>query len=117
MPIIQGAQSGVGKIFAGAILLGAGIALMTIPGLGVTAGKIGIGLLGVGLSTTVGGVTQLLTPIPKAPTIGKETDPSFSFGGPVNTSVQGYPIPVVYGRRIVGSKIISAGITIEEIYE
>lgn len=118
VPMIQGAQSGVGKIFAGAVLLTAGIGLMIWNPAGAAwVGKVGIGLLGVGLSTTVGGVTQLLTPIPKAPTIGKETDPSFSFGGPVNTSVQGYPIPVVYGRRIVGSKIISAGITIEEIYE
>ncbi len=115
VPYIQGASSGTGKIFAGIVLIAASIALMTIPGAGVIAGKIGIGLLGVGISTTVGGITQLLTPIPKAPTIGKETDPSFAFGGPVNTEVQGYPIPVVYGRMIVGSRIISAGVTIEEI--
>lgn len=118
VPVIQGAGSGVGKVFAGITIIAAAIALMVWnPAGALWVGKAGLALLGVGLSTTVGGVTQLLTPIPRAPTIGKETDPSFAFGGPVNTSVQGYPIPLVYGRMIVGSRIISAGITVEEIHE
>lgn len=116
VPYIQGAGSGAGKIFAGITIIAASIALMVWnPAGALWVGKVGVGLLGVGISTTVGGITQLLTPIPKAPTIGKETDPSFAFGGPVNTEVHGYPIPVVYGKMIVGSRIISAGVTIEEI--
>lgn len=115
VPVIEGANSGVGKVFAGVLILGAAIGMMYIPGAAPWVGKAGIGLLGIGLSTTVGGITQLLTPIPKAPELQKGTDASFSFGGPVNTSVQGYPIPCVYGRVIVGSRIISAGITVEEI--
>lgn len=116
VPVIEGAESGTGKIFAGITIIAASIALMVWnPAGALWVGKAGLALLGVGLSTTLGGVTQLLTPLPKAPTITKETDPSFAFGGPQNTNVQGYPIPLVYGLVIVGSKIASAGITIEEI--
>lgn len=117
VPVIEGANSGIGKVFAGVLILGAAVGLMIWnPAASPWVGKVGLGLLGVGLSTTVGGITQLLTPIPKAPVLQKGTDPSYAFGGPINTSVQGYPIPVVYGQMIVGSKVISAGITIEEIY-
>jgi predicted phage tail protein len=35
--------------------------------------------------------------------------------GSVNTSAQGYPVPVGYGRMIVGSAVISAGIVAEEL--
>ena len=116
VPVIEGAGSGTAKIFAGIAILGVAAVSLWNPWGAVWVGKAGLALLGVGLSTTLGGVTQLLTPLPKAPTIEKGTDPSFAFGGPSNTSVQGYPIPVVYGQMIVGSKIISAGITVEEIY-
>lgn len=117
VPVIEGAESGTAKIFAGIAILGVAAVTLWNPWNAVWVGKAGLALLGVGLSTTLGGVTQLLTPLPKAPTIEKGTDPSYAFGGPQNTSVQGYPIPVVYGQMIVGSKIISAGVTIEEIYE
>ncbi len=117
VPVIEGAASGTAKIFAGIAILGVAAIALTYPGAALWVGKAGLALLGVGLSTTLGGITQLLTPLPKAPTIAKDTDPSYAFGGPQNTSVQGYPIPLVYGQMIVGSKIISAGITIEEIFE
>ena len=35
---------------------------------------------------------------------------NYLFGGPVNTVKQGEPIPLVYGRAIVGSKTISASV-------
>ncbi|WP_260627457.1 tail assembly protein [Pseudomonas protegens] len=40
--------------------------------------------------------------------------PSYSFNGAVNTSVQGNPVPLLYGRMIVGSAVISAGIYSED---
>ncbi len=118
VPVIEGAASGTAKVFAGITLLVAATALLIWnPAGSLWVGQAGLALLGIGVSTTLGGITQLLTPRPKAPTIAKDTDPSYAFGGPQNTSVQGYPIPLVYGQMIVGSKIISAGITIEEIFE
>ena len=36
--------------------------------------------------------------------------PSYSFNGAVNTSVQGGCVGLLYGRMIVGSSVISAGI-------
>jgi predicted phage tail protein len=41
--------------------------------------------------------------------------PSFLYGGPVNITEQGYPIPLVYGTFTVGSTVISAGVDIDEI--
>jgi len=40
---------------------------------------------------------------------------SYVFNGAVNTTAQGHPVPVGYGRMIVGSAVISAGIDVDEI--
>ena len=68
---------------------------------------------GVGISLVLGGVAQLLTPVPKMPT-GKdsEQDPrkSYGFSGVQQTSRQGVPLPICYGRTLVGSVVISAGV-------
>ena len=37
-----------------------------------------------------------------------------NFNGPVNTTAQGNPVPVIYGEMIVGSATISAGIYSED---
>lgn len=66
----------------------------------------------IGISMALSGVTQMLT---KTPTGLDESDradnsPSYSFNGPVNTQAQGNPVPLLYGRMIVGSAVLSAGI-------
>lgn len=63
----------------------------------------------------LGGVSQMLTPTPETP----EEDPenSFAFNSPVNTSRAGLVIPLIYGERLVGSAVISAGITTERVIE
>lgn len=67
----------------------------------------------MGWAMIIGGVIQLLTPQPKG--VGSqdrpENTPSATFNGPINTQAQGQPVPVVYGRCKVGSKVLSAGIT------
>jgi predicted phage tail protein len=35
---------------------------------------------------------------------------SYLFNGPVNTTEQGNPVPVLYGRLIVGSQVVSASV-------
>jgi predicted phage tail protein len=120
VPVVAGAGA-VGRILAGVAL----IALAFIPGIGtataaaIAAGAkagltvVGTALFGLGASLVLGGVAQLLTPVPKVPQgANAEDDPrkSYSFSGIQNTSRQGVPVPIVYGETIVGSVTISAGI-------
>lgn len=105
VPVVTGAGA-VGRIIAGVAL----IALSFIPGIGALAVSL---MIGVGASLVLGGVAQLLTPVPTLDT-GKdsEKDPrkSYSFSGIQQTSRQGVPVPIVYGETLVGSVVISAGI-------
>jgi predicted phage tail protein len=58
----------------------------------------------------------MLAPQPKTPGTPDrpENKPSYVFDGPINTAAQGNPVPVCYGRLIVGSQVISAGMVAEE---
>ena len=61
----------------------------------------------------LGGVVQLLSPqqsYDSASSVSPENKPSYNFNGPVNTTAQGHPVPLCYGRMIVGSAVISAGL-------
>ena len=65
----------------------------------------------VGYALVLGGVSQLLFPVPN-PVNDIEDDanrPSYNFDGPVNTIRQGNPVPVGYGQLRVGSQVVSAG--------
>lgn len=118
MPAIEGAGSdGVGKVLAGAALIGASF---LVPG----AGAFGAGIItqgavaGLGVSLALGGVSMMLAPSPQSNFNERERPdqrPSFLFDGPVNTSTQGLPMPVIYGRMKTGSIVISAGMTAEEL--
>ncbi|MGA0806050.1 MAG: hypothetical protein ACO3PV_06000, partial [Pseudohongiellaceae bacterium] len=110
VPVLTGA-GGVGRILAGVALV---VASIFIPQSAMVFGTALKGLvLGVGAQLALGGVAQLLTPVPKMPT-GEDSaqDPrkSFSFSGVQQTSRQGVPVSVVYGRTLVGSVVVSAGV-------
>ncbi|NMX27548.1 tail assembly protein [Pseudomonas sp. WS 5406] len=66
----------------------------------------------MGISMAMGGVAQLMSPMAKG--LGTMDRPenraSYSFNGPVNTSIQGSPVGLLYGQLTVGSAVISAGI-------
>ena len=65
-----------------------------------------------GVALALGGVAQLITPVPKVPQgPGTDNDPrkTFNFSGIQQTSRQGVPVPCVYGLTLVGSVTISAG--------
>jgi len=130
VPVIVGASGGGGSILLGAALIGlsfvsfgAGTAFAGIGGstlLGGTAAA-GIGstfLATTGLALVLGGVSQLITPTPQIPQ-GPDTvqDPrkSFSFSGIQNTSRGGTPVPIVYGKTLTGSVVISAGVDTEQV--
>jgi predicted phage tail protein len=132
--------AGAGGNGAGQILLGVGLiaASFLFPGSVLFAGFSAVGKAGtfagfltgvgnavsaVGASMVLGGVASLLTPTSAVnqPTTATQTasDPrklqSFNFSGIQNTSVQGTPIPLVYGRMYTGSVVISAGISTSRI--
>jgi predicted phage tail protein len=135
VPVIGGAKSGATKILIGIGLIaaafiigpaaggflgiGAGLGGATQAGAAVSMGLVSgsfasaVGMIGVSL--VIGGVAQLLTPVPK--TSYDETDPSksYSFSGIQNVSRQGVPVPICYGEVLVGSVVISAGVNAEDI--
>ena len=125
VPVVAGAE-GLGKIVLGAALilaagpLAAGFgATGTAAGVaGATTGAAGFAgitastFTGLGISLVLGGVSQMLFSPQAAPASAErpENKPSFIFNGAVNTTRQGNPVPICYGRMIVGSQVISAGL-------
>ena len=140
VPVLQGAGGGGGgivNVIAGAALVVIG-AVVTGMSFGLAA-PIGAALIGAGVSMMIGGVVQMLTPVPTfdlgsgqsyssqgqgygqgsslEQTNNQTADnrPSYVFNGAVNTTAQGNPVPIGYGRVIVGSSVISASIRAEEL--
>mgnify|MGYP003303459227 CR=1 FL=1 len=97
-----------GTAVAGAAAGSAAAAGTTIAS-GATLTKIGMGLNYLGMGLLLGGASMMLAPdVPDGNS--SEKSENYLFGGPVNTVKQGEPIPLVYGRAIVGSKTISASV-------
>ena len=130
VPVIVGAGGNTGTILAGVALIGIAIASA---GAGFAAGAKGIGFIStagagtfsaaavagnIGIALVLGGVAGLISPTPEIPQ-GPDTvqDPrkSFSFSGVQNTSRGGTPVPIVYGKTLTGSVVISAGIDTEQV--
>jgi predicted phage tail protein len=116
VPVMAGAGDGFGQILAGIALVAAAI---FIPGLGLGlagATVTQVGLLGGAL--ILGGVSQLLSPVPQLQ-VGTDSDSdpkkSYSFSGIQNVSRSGVPVPIIYGEVLVGSVVISAGLTSNEV--
>ena len=124
VPVIVGAGGdGVGLALLGAALVatavftgGASLSFGITGfsgGLGISAavGNIGVALL-------LGGVAQMISPtpeIPQGPDTQQDPRKSFSFSGIQNTSRGGTPVPIVYGKTLTGSVVISAGIDTEQV--
>lgn len=105
VPVIAGSKrSGILQTIIGVVLIVVGVFFQQ-----PWAVQLGAGL-------AIGGAIQMLSPQAKG--LGTQDSPnnrpSYSFNGPVNTSVQGNPVPLLYGRMIVGSAVISAEIYSED---
>ena len=117
VPVVAGAGA-TARIILGVVLFA--VATLATAGGGAIFGAAiakNIGFLalaqGLGASLALGGVAQLISPVPKVATgPDSEQDPrkSYSFSGIINVTRQGTPVPIVYGETIVGSVVISAGI-------
>jgi predicted phage tail protein len=108
IPVVTGAGA-TGRIIAGIALVAIGL---FVPGIGALGVQI---LIGVGASLALGGVAELLTPVPKVNKDEGDPRKSFSFSGIQNTTRQSTPVPVIYGETLVGSVVISAGIDIVQV--
>jgi predicted phage tail protein len=137
VPIIGGAGA-AGRVIAGVALVG--LSLLTA---GATIGLLGLAapfaispvIAGIGASLALGGVAQLLTPVPRMAGPGvaiggggamsgsansakaEDNDPrkNYSFSGIQNNSRAGLPIPIGFGEVIVGSIKISESIDVDQV--
>lgn len=110
-PVLFGSKNGGWvQILIGAVLVVVGFLLSPV------TGGVSLILVDIGIAMAIGGVMQLLAPSPKGVSARDrpENQPSYAFNGPINTQAQGNPVQVVYGECIVGSAVLSAGITAED---
>lgn len=117
VPVLQGAGgNGSFQVILGVALVA--LAFVNPAFLALKASTVS-SLYVAGAAMAIGGVVQMLTPIPSTnisdSNNAPDNKPSYTFNGSVNTSAQGYPVPVGYGRMVVGSAVISAGIVAEEL--
>lgn len=131
-PVVAGAGQGFGQILAGiglvALAIIAGPAAGGFLGLGAQAfagagfvlgGAAATAIGGIGAALILSGVAQMISPQPDLSALqrGKEAArlESFSFSGIVNTSQQGLPVPIVYGRAFTGSAVLSSGLDVAQL--
>ncbi|MDE9447790.1 tail assembly protein [Xenorhabdus bovienii] len=109
VPVIIGSKkAGIFQTILGAVMVVAGVFAWLTP--------YGVPLVMSGASMMLGGVVQMLSPMPGGLARREDPDnkPSYAFGGPVNSIAQGNPVPIGYGKRRIGGAIISAGIYAED---
>ncbi|MAF25506.1 hypothetical protein CL634_08045, partial [bacterium] len=97
---------------------------------GIVFGLIGMGMAqtDLGMLASIGmvmaGVSSLLSDPPKMPEqrqiINPSSDPtalanSYLFNGPVNVLNEGGPVPIGYGRLIVGSQVIASSYDVKKV--
>jgi len=143
-PIVAGAGRGGGQIALGigliafAIIAGPAVAAFGTAATPAVGGVVGLGgsfgtaasgfILGsaaanaigaIGASLVLGGIANALSPAPQISSLerGKEAArlESFSFSGIVNTSQQGLPVPIAYGRVFTGSAVISSALDVDQL--
>ncbi|OWF73684.1 phage tail protein [Yersinia frederiksenii] len=120
VPVIIGSKrGGLFQTILGIALIGAAMAFAPagVGALGVfSAGGVTGFTAMMGASMALGGVIQMLSPQQSGLAMRQSPDnkPSYAFGGPVNSTAQGNPVGVLYGKRRIGGAVISAGIYAED---
>lgn len=112
-PVVSGAgggKNGVGQIVLAVILIVAAF-------YGGFSPQVSQGLFSAGVSMAVSGVATLLfsssaSRATNDEITGETNLTSYAFNGPVNTTAQGNPVPIIYGRVRVGSQVVSAGVRV-----
>lgn len=117
IPVLEGAKSGLLAAIAGVLLIIVGILIVVGTLGGGTA--LGAGVIIAGLGLLAAGVINLISSPPKFDDFrnidsGGASRPSYLFNGPENITQEGGPVPVGYGRLIIGSQVISASYEISQ---
>ena len=130
-PVMTGSGRGATMVLIGAALIGLsfvtfGSSLAFAGGAGGLFAQGGVGILGmyagagsaalgsIGIGLTLTGIAQMLSPTPSPPE-GASLLESSSFSGVEQTTRQGVPVPIAYGRLFVGSAVVSAGVDIDDV--
>lgn len=133
---------GIGLVAASFLLPGAGLfgfssvfgatAATTAAGTATFATALGSSLSAIGASLVLGGVSQMIAPQPTIPSLSNRTKPgentnatgpqgvsratsgeqSYAFSGPANTVGVGATVPLVYGKLLIGSHLLSAKVEV-----
>ena len=130
-PVVAGAGRGSGMILGGlglialAVVTGGTSIAFGATGFGLASGVTATAALGfsiaagnIGVALVLGGIAQALSPQPEPSSIenGREAAQlqSFTISNVVNTSRQGLPVPIAYGRVFVGSAVLSSGLDVDQ---
>lgn len=126
-----GAGLGIGSTTTATFSLAAGSFIASTTSV-LTAG-LSVALGSIGTALVLGGAAQLLSPQPVIPSLGdRRTSPgqntnatgpqgvsratsgeqSYAFSGPANTAGIGQTIPLVYGKMLIGSSLISSNVDV-----
>ena len=128
VPVVGGAGGNTGQILLGAALIGASF---MFPGSGIFGGgaelakaaalkaptlaKIGNITSVIGASLVLNGIATMLAPVETIPEENQDPRRSFNFSRIQHTTRAGVAVPVIYGRTMTGSVVVSANITNEQV--
>jgi len=126
-PVVAGAGRGAGQILAGIALVTAAIVFAPAAagflgaGMGATAGTFTLGAAAsvaignIGLSLVLSGIATSISPQPEPTSLDESVQlESFTFSNVVNTSKQGLPVPIAYGRVFAGSAVLSSSLDVDQ---
>lgn len=113
IPVIAGSggKKGLGQLITGILIVGlafTGVGAGIAGFLGTTVGKLKL----IGAVLALGGLAKMNAKTPQFSMSSMEPAdrrPSFVFQGAANTTEQGNPIPLVYGRIRCGSQVVAQG--------
>ncbi|HCD1255981.1 TPA: tail assembly protein [Citrobacter amalonaticus] len=117
VPLLIGSKkAGALQTILGAVLVVVGVVIGYFTGWTGVGWAIGSKIAMMGGAMMLGGVVQMLSPQPAGLASKQDAanQASYAFGGVTNTAAQGYPVPILYGKRRIGGAIISAGIYVED---
>ena len=104
-PVVKGAgkNGGLLQVVVGIVMI---VAAVFYPPLAPYAAA----MISAGTGLVLGGVAQLLTKMPKGEVKDSDDLKSSSFSNLANMTAQGAPVPLIYGKMMVGSKVLSQGV-------
>ena len=125
IPVVGG-KGGAGKVLLGVALIGAAFVFTplstaaffkgaTVKGSLAYAGGMTKAAVAIGGALVLGGIGDMLTPVPTISEMEQDPKLSFNFSGIQNTSRAGVAVPVIYGEVLTGSVVVAAGIETAQV--